>query len=93
MLSILSILPTTTPAPTKRGRKISENFYARQDGTRAYYFTIEELHDIFVKEGGFIVLENEYIRRQYANRGQKIARYRSWVHAKFQRPREEGSSS
>ncbi len=30
--------------------------------------------------------ECEYIRRQYANRGQGRARYRSWVHAKFRKP-------
>ena len=31
-------------------------------------------------------VECEYIRRQYANRGQQQARFRVWVHGKFRRP-------
>ena len=31
----------------KPGHKISDNFYVRQDGTRAYYFSKEELAQCF----------------------------------------------
>jgi hypothetical protein len=27
--------------------KLKENFYVRQDKTRAYYFTLEELRELF----------------------------------------------
>jgi len=65
---------------------IENNFYARGDGTRSYFFTSQELKHIFCHEQGFIELENSYIRRQYANRAQQKARHRIWVHAKFQKP-------
>nr|KAF7394333.1 hypothetical protein H0235_016928 [Vespula pensylvanica] len=31
----------------KPGHKIAENFYMRQDGTRTYYFSIEEISELF----------------------------------------------
>ncbi|CAI5743518.1 unnamed protein product [Peronospora destructor] len=67
------------------GCKLQDNFYVRQDNTRAYYFTTEEVEDIF-KEAGLVVVENEYIRRQYANRQQNVVRFRVWVHAIFEKP-------
>ena len=67
------------------GCKLQDNFYVRQDNTRAYYFTTEEVEDIF-KDAGLVVVENEYIRRQYANRQQNVVRFRVWVHAIFKKP-------
>ncbi|DAZ99294.1 TPA: hypothetical protein N0F65_005462 [Lagenidium giganteum] len=69
----------------KSGHKLQENFYVRQGNTRAYYFTIEEVAEIF-EGAGLVCLENEYIRRQYVNRQQNIVRFRVWVHAIFQKP-------
>jgi hypothetical protein len=66
----------------KKGSKISENFYVRQDGTCSYFFTIEELQT-FGSQVGLVLEEGHYIRRQYANRQQKEARRRVWIHAKF----------
>lgn len=66
------------------GHKLDENFYIRQDLTRAYYFTLEQVGEIF-KQAGFIVQELEYIRRQYVNRKQGVTRFRVWIHGKFQR--------
>ena len=57
----------------------------RQDGTQAYYFEKDELVALATRVG-FVVVECEYIVRQYANRKQKSARHRIWVHAKFQKP-------
>ncbi|EEY56701.1 methyltransferase domain-containing protein, putative [Phytophthora infestans T30-4] len=69
----------------RSGCKLQENFYVRQDNTRAYYFTTEEIADIFT-EAGLVPVENEYIRRQYANRLQNVVRFRVWVHAIFEKP-------
>ncbi|GMF14853.1 unnamed protein product [Phytophthora fragariaefolia] len=67
------------------GCKLQENFYVRQDNTRAYYFTTEEVEELFT-ETGLVPVENEYIRRQYANRQQNVVRFRVWVHAIFEKP-------
>ncbi|KAG7391069.1 hypothetical protein PHYPSEUDO_005836 [Phytophthora pseudosyringae] len=67
------------------GCKLQENFYVRQDNTRAYYFTTEEVEKFFT-EAGLVPVENEYIRRQYANRQQNVVRFRVWVHAIFEKP-------
>lgn len=74
----------------KKGSKLDDNFYVRQDGTCAYYFDISELETMCKagKEGGsgsayLEMEEGEYILRQYANRQQKVARHRVWIQAKF----------
>ncbi|OQR85082.1 methyltransferase domain-containing protein, partial [Thraustotheca clavata] len=69
----------------KPGHKLQDNFYVRQDNTRAYYFTIEEVAALF-QAAGMVQCENEYIRRQYANRSQNIVRFRVWIHAVFTKP-------
>jgi methyltransferase-like protein 6 len=35
----------------KPGQRISENFYMRQDGTRTYYFTVDELSRLWERAG------------------------------------------
>ncbi|CEG40831.1 methyltransferase domain-containing [Plasmopara halstedii] len=69
----------------RSGCKLQDNFYVRQDNTRAYYFTTEEIKEIFTA-AGLCMVENEYIRRQYANRQQNVVRFRVWVHAIFEKP-------
>jgi methyltransferase-like protein 6 len=64
------------------GSKLDENFYVRGDGTRAYFFTLEELETLF-GNAGFRILENDYILRQDVNRKTGFARHRVWIHAKF----------
>jgi methyltransferase-like protein 6 len=66
----------------KGDAKLDDNFYVRQDGTCAYFFTIDELISLG-SAAGFQVEESYYIHRQYANRQKKQARYRVWVHVKF----------
>jgi hypothetical protein len=39
----------------KKGHKISDNFYVRHDGTRAYYFSEERLQEL-AEGAGFKVL-------------------------------------
>lgn len=69
----------------KPGHKLQDNFYVRQDNTRAYYFTTEQVAQLFT-DAGLEVVENEYIRRQYVNRQQNVVRFRVWVHAIFRKP-------
>lgn len=77
----------------KKGAKLSDNFYVRQDGTCAYYFVLEELlalaEGLRDEDGNPLLLRAEtecfYIHRQYANRGQHKARRRVWIQAKLVR--------
>lgn len=69
----------------KKGSKLDDNFYVRQDGTCSYFFSVEEF-TILAQSVGFIIEEAYPIQRQYANRQQKKARYRVWIHAKFIKP-------
>ncbi|CAM9871224.1 unnamed protein product [Phaeothamnion confervicola] len=68
-----------------RGHRVDDNFY---DGTRAFYFSVADLRRLFVSDAGLAEVECEYLRRQYANRSERKARRRVFVHAKFQKPFE-----
>lgn len=54
----------------------------RQDGTCAYFFDLDQLQ-AQCAAAGLHQEEAYYVRRQYANRQQKVARHRVWIHAKF----------
>ncbi|XP_031638391.1 tRNA N(3)-methylcytidine methyltransferase METTL6 [Contarinia nasturtii] len=69
----------------KPGNKISDKFYVRQDGTRSYYFSTEELEQ-FVRNIGFEVSVNEYIHRKTINIKENIDKERVFVQSKFKKP-------
>lgn len=69
----------------KKGSKLDDNFYVRQDGTCSYFFTKEELQTLALG-AGFQCVELQPILRQYANRQQQKARYRAWIHMKLVKP-------
>nr|GMC49378.1 Methyltransferase-like protein [Ipomoea batatas] len=63
-------------------QKISENFYVRGDGTRAFYFSDEFLINLF-KENGFDTEEHALCFKQVENRSREIVMNRRWVQAVF----------
>lgn len=66
----------------KANRLLSESFYIRGDGTRVYYFTNEELTDLFSAERGWSLEQNAIDRRLLVNRKEGKKMYRAWVQIK-----------
>ncbi|KAJ1961515.1 hypothetical protein IWQ62_003841 [Dispira parvispora] len=69
----------------KPGSKLCENFYVRQDGTMAYYFSEEMLKQIFT-DAGFQPMSSEYVMRKTTNVKSNIEVDRIFVQAKFMKP-------
>ncbi|KAJ2808498.1 hypothetical protein H4R20_000862 [Coemansia guatemalensis] len=68
----------------KRSRLLEDNLYIRGDGTRVYFFTNEELAEIF---GSLFEIEQNAIdRRLIINRKRELKMYRVWLQAKFRKP-------
>ncbi|XP_054169275.1 tRNA N(3)-methylcytidine methyltransferase METTL6-like [Oppia nitens] len=67
------------------GHKLSDNFYVRQDGTRAYYFSIEYMETL-VKSCGFEVIQNDYIKRETINRKLNTCVDRIFIQGKYAKP-------
>ncbi|KAF0927904.1 hypothetical protein E2562_036881 [Oryza meyeriana var. granulata] len=65
-----------------KGQQISENFYVRGDGTRAYYFSNEYLVDLF-STCGFTVEEICVHNKQVENRSLELVMNRNWIQATF----------
>jgi len=65
-------------------KKLSDNFYVRQDGTRAYFFNTETLAAMFTSQG-FEVVDNRYIKKQKQNIKMNITMDRMWIQAKFKK--------
>ena len=63
--------------------KLKDNFYVRNDKTRAYYFLMEEVLDLF-KE--FECVEKKYCYRVVENRKDSKTMHRVWIQAKFKKP-------
>ncbi|KAH7855960.1 hypothetical protein Vadar_031018 [Vaccinium darrowii] len=65
-----------------KDQKISENFYVRGDGTRAFYFSDEYLIDLCTANG-FDIEEHSLCCKQVENRSREIIMNRRWVQAVF----------
>jgi len=69
----------------KRGnQKLGDNFYLRHDKTRAYYFTLEEVAELF-ESVGFEVIENRYCHRVIENRKEQKRMYRVWIQSRLRK--------
>lgn len=73
----------------KNNRLLKENFYIRGDGTRVYFFTSEEIGEMFGKEEEgkqlFKIEQNAVDRRLIVNRMRKLKMYRVWLQGKFRK--------
>ncbi|XP_022099936.1 methyltransferase-like protein 6 [Acanthaster planci] len=74
-----------------KGHKLGENFYVRQDGTRAYYFTEEHLSKLFT-EAGFEAASSEYVLRETVNKKEGLCVPRVFVQGKFTKPSQSLTS-
>lgn len=68
----------------KPGSKIADNFYTRQDGTRSYYFSTDEVDRIFTN-AGFQKLSCSYVQRRTVNPKEQINVPRIFVQAKYKK--------
>ncbi|EZA57097.1 hypothetical protein DMN91_007614 [Ooceraea biroi] len=68
----------------KPGHKISENLYMRQDGTRSYYFSSEQVASLF-ESVGFQTVECGYVQRRTVNFKENVDVPRIFVQAKFKK--------
>ncbi|KAM0335730.1 hypothetical protein ACHAQA_000780 [Verticillium albo-atrum] len=80
----------------KKGRYLDENFYVRGDGTRVYFFELDELKTIWkgvvAGEGEtgsskelFEIEDLGVDRRMLVNRARKLRMYRCWMQGKFKK--------
>lgn len=67
-----------------RARKIEENFFARGDGTRAYFFT-EEMLTMMFKQANFEPMSVDVINKFETNRKLGVSRDRKYVQAVFRK--------
>jgi len=67
-----------------RNHKISDRFYVRQDNTRAYFFYLEELEQLFLSSG-FKTEKIEYKESKTENREKNLSVDRYFVQAVFVR--------
>jgi len=65
-----------------KGHKISDNFYVRKDGTRAYYFAEDEIRSLF-EQAGFETAQLEMHKRLVRNRKEGYNMHRRWVQGTF----------
>lgn len=65
----------------KAGRWMDENFYVRGDGTRVYFFELEELERIWGRQ--FEISNLDVDRRLIVNRQRRLKMYRCWIQGRF----------
>lgn len=66
----------------QRQHKLSENFYVRQDGTRAYFFSIEYLTNL-LNQCEYQIDELSYVLKETVNIKEDICVPRVFIQGKF----------
>lgn len=56
---------------SKKGRKLAENYYARADGTRTFFFSMERVAELALG-AGFEIAVNKYDTRELRNRKRQV---------------------
>ena len=82
----------------KKGRYLEENFYVRGDGTRVYFFELDELREIWSgqlsneqeKYPAFEIVDLAVDRRMLVNRQRKLKMYRCWMQGHFRKAAASG---
>jgi len=74
---------------SQRNKMLKDNFYRKSDGTKCYYFSTDDLENLFCLHAGLEILELRYLRRIYRNRQQSQTRRRVWVQARFRKKEEK----
>mmetsp|Transcript_12048 Transcript_12048/g.48488 ORF Transcript_12048/g.48488 Transcript_12048/m.48488 type:complete len:246 (+) Transcript_12048:335-1072(+) len=67
-----------------KGRKLDDNFYVKQDGTRCYYFDTTDLDALFSRDRGFDG-HADFVCQVQANRATGLQRRRVFVQAVYRR--------
>lgn len=66
------------------GHKLQESFYVRQDGTRAYYFSVSKMTEIF-QAAGFSTVSCDYIYRETVNKKEGLCVPRVFIQGRFRK--------
>jgi tRNAThr (cytosine32-N3)-methyltransferase len=75
----------------KKERLLETSFYVRGDGTRVYFFSVEEINRVFTNKAndkdwaGFEEISNGMERRLLVNRHLKLKMYRCFVQARYRK--------
>jgi len=67
------------------GSKISDKFYSRQDGTRSYFFGLDEVSQL-ATSAGLLVADNQFVSRRTVNKKEGVDVPRTFVQSKFIKP-------
>jgi methyltransferase-like protein 6 len=66
-------------------KKIGDQFYVRGDGTRAYYFSKQEILNLFTLNNLFEVIECDYCEKTVVNMKEKKEMKRIFLQARLKR--------
>jgi len=66
------------------GHKLEENFYVRQDGTRAYYFSLDYL-DVLMTKCSLEVVEQQYVQKRTVNKKEGVDVPRIFVQGRYKK--------